>query len=34
MGEDTEVYSQSLAFGTVTPKGTVVEIELRYMSMG
>ena len=34
MGEDTVVYSQSLAFGTVTPKGTVVEIELRYMSMG
>ena len=34
MGEDTIVYSQSLAFGTVTPKGTVVEIELRYMSMG
>jgi len=34
MGEGTVVYSQSLPVGTVTPKGTVVEIEMRYMQMG
>jgi stage V sporulation protein D (sporulation-specific penicillin-binding protein) len=34
MGEGTVVYSQSLPMGTVTPKGTVIEIELRYMAMG
>ncbi len=34
MGEGTVVYSQSLPLGTVIPKGTVIEIELRYMQMG
>ena len=34
MGEGTVVYSQSLLLGTVIPKGTVIEIELRYMQMG
>ena len=33
-GGNTVVYSQSLPLGTVTPKGTIVEIELRYMDMG
>ena len=34
MGEGTVVYSQSLPKGEVIPKGTVIEIELRYMQMG
>ena len=34
MGSNTVVYSQSLTVGTVTPKGTVIEIEMRYMDMG
>ena len=34
MGEGTVVYAQSLLMGTVIPKGTVIEIELRYMQMG
>lgn len=34
MGTGTVVYSQSMPLGTVTPKGTVVEIEMRYMEMG
>jgi beta-lactam-binding protein with PASTA domain len=34
MGEGTVVYAQSLPMGTVIPKGTVIEIELRYMQMG
>ena len=34
MGEGTVVYAQSHPMGTVIPKGTVIEIELRYMQMG
>lgn len=34
MGTDIVVYSQSVPVGTVVPKGTVVEIEMRYMQMG
>ncbi|MBQ9746712.1 MAG: PASTA domain-containing protein [Clostridia bacterium] len=34
MGSGTVVYSQSLTLGTVTPKGTIIEIEMRYMEMG
>lgn len=34
IGPGTVVYSQSLPVGTVTAKGTVVEIEMRFMEMG
>jgi stage V sporulation protein D (sporulation-specific penicillin-binding protein) len=34
IGPGTVVYSQSLTVGTVTAKGTVVEIEMRFMEMG
>jgi stage V sporulation protein D (sporulation-specific penicillin-binding protein) len=33
MGEGTVVYSQSIR-GEVVPKGTIIEIEMRYMNMG
>jgi stage V sporulation protein D (sporulation-specific penicillin-binding protein) len=34
IGAGTIVYAQSLPLGTVTPKGTIIEIEMRYMNMG
>ena len=34
IGPGTVVYSQSLTVGTVAPKGTVIEIEMRFMEMG
>ena len=34
IGSGTVVYSQSIDVGTVVAKGTVVEIEMRYMQMG
>jgi stage V sporulation protein D (sporulation-specific penicillin-binding protein) len=34
IGSGTVVYSQSIPHGTVVAKGTIVEIEMRYMEMG
>ena len=34
IGTGTVVYAQSLPMGTVTSKGTIIEIEMRYMQMG
>ena len=34
IGSGNVVYSQSIEVGTVVAKGTIVEIEMRYMQMG